>query len=170
MPQFCRSASNKALLAEIWEGRITIVSEQGGPYMLHNLWHKKGTHTSHFLTCIKKCRFKLQLHQKKEDMFQKLALDCIVHMVWYITSKYSGTRLRLGTSLGQHMFQIRSRNLPLLAQVCRGVVLAYIWAAAQPCVMSAADISHQRHISWQWWAHNSAPKHIYQTSAMYTWD
>ena len=63
MPQFCRSASNKALLAER-EGRITIVSELG-PRICFTVSYVK----------------KVQPDQKKEDMFQKLALDCIVQ--WF---------------------------------------------------------------------------------------
>ena len=59
--------------------------------------------------------------QKASLMLQKIDSDYIVYVV---TRKYSGTRL--GGSLGQHMFQIRSRNLALLAQVSGGVVLAYI--------------------------------------------
>ena len=71
MPQFCRSASNKALLAEIWEGRITIVSEQGA-----HICFIRRAYTRHSFLCKK---VQLELDQKKEELFQKLA--CIVHDV-----------------------------------------------------------------------------------------
>ena len=115
MPPFRRSASNKALLAEIWETRITIVSEQGAPYMRH----KKGTHfTFSYVKSVK-------LHKKKDDMLQKLAFDCILRMVSR-TSKYSGARLRLGASLASTHVSNPQQKSALVSTSLPRVVLAYI--------------------------------------------
>ena len=62
MPPFCRSGSNKALLAQIWESRITIVSEQGASY------DSSEEHTFSY-TRVAKLRF--QLREKKKDMLLK---------------------------------------------------------------------------------------------------
>ena len=62
-----RRASNKALLAEILEGRITIVSEQGGTFIYMCVIRR--TPTSHFLDYRKKVsKLILQQHEKKENM------------------------------------------------------------------------------------------------------